>query len=78
MKNTLGDLNNYLFSSLERLDNEDLSNEELEKEISRSRAITNVASSIIANGALVLKAKIQYEENMRASNQSMPSMLEGG
>ena len=33
MKNTLGDLNNHLFAQLERLGDEDLSKENLEKEL---------------------------------------------
>ena len=35
MKNTLGDLNNHLFAQLERLSEEDLTVEELEKEIKK-------------------------------------------
>lgn len=38
-KNKLSDLNDHLFMTLERLGEEDLSNEELEKEIERSKAI---------------------------------------
>lgn len=56
MKNTLTDLNNYLFESLERLMDDDLTPEELEKEINRSRAVTDVAQTIIQNGELSLKA----------------------
>lgn len=40
MKNTLVDLNNHLFAELERLSDEDLTGEELEAEISRSKALT--------------------------------------
>lgn len=36
MKNTLSDLNNYLFESIERLNDDSLSEEALEKEIKRS------------------------------------------
>ena len=39
MKNTLSDLNNYLFESIERLNDDSLSDEELEKEIKRSEAV---------------------------------------
>ena len=35
MKNTLSDLNNYLFESIERLLDDDLTDEELEKEKQR-------------------------------------------
>lgn len=45
MKNSLQDLNNYLFESLERINDDDLTDEELEKEIKRSEAVTKVAST---------------------------------
>ena len=39
MKNTLTDLNNYLFESIERLNDDTMTDEQLEKEIRRSDAI---------------------------------------
>ena len=56
MKNTLGDLNNYLFEALERITDDELSHEELERELNRSQAITAVAEAIIKNGELAFKA----------------------
>ena len=50
------DLNNHLFQALERLDDDSLSMEELDKEIKRSEAVQKVASSVIANANLILKA----------------------
>lgn len=43
-KNTLGDLNNHLFAQIERLGEENLSDEELEKEIKRADSISKVSS----------------------------------
>ncbi|WDL96916.1 hypothetical protein [Alicyclobacillus sp. ALC3] len=76
MKNTLGDLNNHLFSQLERLSDEELTGERLAEEISRARAVTSVASQIIANGALVLEAKKLADDRMSAETV-VPKMLEG-
>ncbi|KXU02067.1 putative DNA-directed RNA polymerase [Streptococcus constellatus] len=56
-KNKLSDLNDHLFMTLERLGEEDLNNEELEKEIERSKAISTVAGKIIDNMRLVLDAQ---------------------
>jgi hypothetical protein len=77
MRNTLGDLNNHLFAQLERLNDEDLTGEKLSEEIRRTEAVTDVASQIIANGALVLKAKVAYEDNLSADKTDRPKMLEG-
>ncbi|SEJ35888.1 hypothetical protein SAMN05660742_106100 [Propionispira arboris] len=77
MKNTLGDLNNHLFAQLERLNDEDLTGDKLAEEIRRTEAVTDVASQIIANGALVLKAKVAYEDNLSADKTDRPKMLEG-
>jgi len=76
VKNTLGDLNNYLFAQMERLDDESLSDEDLKKELERSKAITGIASQIVANANLVLKAKIAYDENID-TEKDKPKMLEG-
>ncbi len=54
MKNKLIDLNNHLFAQLERLSEEDISEEDLKKEISRTKAVTGVSKQIIENGRLVL------------------------
>jgi len=56
-RNTLGDLNNHLFEQLERLNDDGLKDDELNKEINRAKAVTSLASQIIANGNLVLKGK---------------------
>ena len=59
MKNDLQSLNNYLFEELERLnDDESLMNEDmLEKELKRSKAITQISNQIVQNAKVVLDAK---------------------
>lgn len=76
MQNTLGDLNNHLFMQLERLNDEELKGDKLLEEINRAKAVTDVASKIISNGALVLSAKKMMDERMDADIE-MPKMLEG-
>lgn len=56
MKNKLIDLNNHLFAQLERLSDEDLTPEQLEKEVTRSASIVDVADSIVRTADLQLKA----------------------
>lgn len=56
MKNKLMDLNNHLFAEIERLGDEGLDGELLREEISRAKAVSNVATQIINNARLALKA----------------------
>ncbi len=72
MKNTLADLNNYLFESIERLNDDSLSEEELGKEIKRSEAVQKVAKTIIDNGTLALQAKRHFDEYGLNHNVEMP------
>lgn len=76
MRNTLVDLNNHLFEQLERLNDEELTDEELEKEIKRTDAMKDIATQIIANASIVLKAT---ELNMEYSRNevNVPQMLIG-
>ena len=74
MKNTLGDLNNYLFEALERITDDSLTDEQLEKELNRSEMVTKVAESIIHNGELALKAKKHADE----WGEPAPKMLTAG
>ena len=77
MKNTLHDLNNHLFAQLERLSEEELNGEELSKEISRTGAIVNVASQIIDNANVVMKAVALKENGILRTDTKLPAMLEG-
>jgi hypothetical protein len=54
-KNQLRDLNNALFSQLDRLTDDDLNDEKLQKEILRSKAVSNLAAQIIQNARLALE-----------------------
>lgn len=74
MKNTLVDLNNHLFAELERLSDEELKGDALAEEIKRAQAVTGVAREIIANGNLVLKARIAYDDKTNPATQ-YPGML---
>lgn len=62
MKNTLTDLNNYLFECIERVNDDSLSDEELEKEIKKSETIQKVAKTIIDNASVALSAQKHFDE----------------
>jgi len=76
MQNTLGDLNNHLFAQLERLNDEDLTQEDLHSETERAKAITMVAGKVIDNAKLVLEAK-KFMDNKIDAELNVPKMLEG-
>lgn len=75
MKNTLTDLNNYLFETLERLMDDDLDEEQMQRELNRAQAVTNVAETVIHNGELSLKA-MKYASEFGAERVGLPAMLE--
>lgn len=56
MKNKLTDLNDHLFAQLERLGDEALTPESLERETQRTNAIIGVSEQIINNAQVALNA----------------------
>lgn len=72
MRTTLNDLNEILFESLERLTNEDLTDEQLDREIKRNEAVQKTAKTIIENGALALQAKKHLDEYGQGQNVVLP------
>lgn len=76
MKNKLIDLNDHLFAQLERLGDEGLEQEQLEKEIDRSRAITSVSKEIVSNARLALDAE-KFRTEYIGAGKNLPKMLEG-
>lgn len=55
-RNTLLDLNDHLFMQLERLNDDDITEETLEKELKKAKAISSVAGNIVDVADLVLQA----------------------
>ena len=79
MRNNLSELNNYLFAEIENIQDltEESSNEEVERTLRKASAISKIASQIISNGNLVLKAK-ELEVAMNGRKDTpFPKMLEG-
>lgn len=74
MKNTLGDLNNYLFEALERITDDELTDDELNKELNRCETISKVADNIIKNADLMYKAMKHADD----WNRPIPKMLDCG
>lgn len=76
-RNTLNDLNNHLFEQLERLNDEELTEEDLEKELRRADGMTKIAAHIIENGELAFKAMKHLDEyGYNTDHKTIPAMLE--
>lgn len=71
VKNRQIDLDNHLFAELERLGDESLTDEQLEKEIKRAKAISVVAKQINASRANSLKAT-EYLDSANAVHPKLP------
>lgn len=74
--NTLSDLNTKLFEQMCKLSKDDISPEDLEKEIARSDSMIKIATVIISNGELALKAA-KFKDDMLNADNKLPKMLEG-
>lgn len=73
MKNKLTDLNDHLFTQLERLNDEDIVGKKLTEEIERSRVISIIARKIVENARLALDGQKALNDTVR----QLPPMLSG-
>lgn len=80
MKNTLIDLNNHLFEQIERLNDEDLSEDQLDRELKRAEGMTKIAAQIIQNGELAYKTMRHMDEYGYGldRHRQVPAMLSSG
>jgi hypothetical protein len=74
--NTLADLNTKLFEQMDKLSKDDISSEELDKEMARSESMIKIANVIISNGDLALRAA-KFKDDMLNYDNKLPKMLEG-
>lgn len=54
-RNKLKDLNNHLFAALERLDDEELTPEQLALEIQKAKAVTKIAKAVIDTAKVAIE-----------------------
>lgn len=70
----MNDLNNHLFEQLERLNDEELSPEELDKEIRRANAMSKIANAITTNAAVTVQA-VKYINHEGMTKEETPSFF---
>lgn len=72
MKNKISDLRDHMFAALERLSNEDLTPEDLSKEIERSKAISEVGKVIVESA----KTEVLYAKMTGRKSEEPTKFLE--
>lgn len=76
MQNKLTNLNDHLFEMIERLNDDDLTNEELEREIKRANAMTSISNQIINNAKVELDAtKLVLDYSRNVQEPKLPPMI---
>lgn len=75
MKNKLTDLNDHLFAQLERMSDEGMTAEDIERETKRADAIVSVSDQIIEGQRLRLSAAKLFAEH---GNQVLPMLPQIG
>jgi hypothetical protein len=70
-RNKISDLNDHLFAQLERLNDEEITSEDLDKEVNKAKAISQVASQIIKANKLTIDA-MRLVANGTVSLNEMP------
>ena len=73
-KNKLNDLNNHLFAQLERLNDEELSSDQVKIEVSRAKAISGVASQVIKSAKVTIDA-MRLVASGDYTVQELPEMI---
>lgn len=79
MKNTLTDLNDYLFEQLERVSSTEITPDELDIQIKKTESVVKIAEQIIANGELAFKTMRHvdaYGYNTGEGPKRVPHMLD--
>ena len=74
MKNNLSDLNNHLFSMLETLEDNKMTDKRLEKELKKAQAICSISSQILKVASVQVSA-IKTAEQCGLLNKDMPALL---
>jgi hypothetical protein len=72
MKNKISDLRDHMFAQLERLGQDDLSTEDLKKEIERAQAISEVGKVIVESA----KTEVMYAKLTGQHNEAPTKFLE--
>ena len=74
VRNTFNDLNNHLFEQIERLNDDELSADELEHEVNRANSMSLNSDKIIKAAETQLKA-YEMSQEYEGTHRQMPKLL---
>lgn len=70
--NNIVDLNQALFKRIEALENDDLSDDELDREIKKSDAVVKISACILNQAKIALDAQKQFDEYATGRTVEIP------
>jgi len=74
-RNKITDLNNHLFAQLEKLNDDDLTPEQIDQECKRAKAMSSIASQILQSSRLTLEAMKLVNED-KINSKHIPELLQ--
>jgi len=64
VRNSLGDLNDYLFEQIERVNDDGLTGKELDEQLKKAKAVVEIGKTIVQNANVVLRAAIASQVDL--------------
>lgn len=74
-RNKITDLNNHLFAQLEKLNDDELTPEQIDQECKRAKAMSSIASQILQSSKLTLEALKLVNED-KVNSKHIPELLQ--
>ena len=74
-RNKITDLNNHLFAQLEKLNDDELTPEQIDQECKRAKAMSSIASQILQSSKLTLEAMKLVNED-KVNSKHIPELLQ--
>ena len=64
MRNSLADLNDYLFEQIERVNDDSLTGKKLDEQLKKSKAVVEIGKTIVQNANVVLRAAVASQVDL--------------
>jgi hypothetical protein len=74
-RNKITDLNNHLFAQLEKLNDDELTAEQINLECKRAKAMSSIASQILSSAKITLEAMKLVNED-KVDSKNIPKLLQ--